>query len=164
MIKKGDIYMVNETGYEVGCEQHGKRPAVILSNQLNNTFSETVEIVFCTTARKPSLPTHVIIHSTEKTSVVLAEQITTVSKSRLESKIGECSLDELKKIEKAVLISLDISECENQNKEDDSLSIIQMERDTYKQLYDSLLDKVLGVNARRNLDKEVKNPENRIFS
>ena len=45
-----------------GHVQHGTRPVVIVSNDLNNTHSPVVSVVPCTTQRrKPTLPTHVYL-------------------------------------------------------------------------------------------------------
>lgn len=54
-IKRGDIFYVSKFGYQVGSEQHAGRPAVIISNNECNRYSETVEIVFCTTKPKTEL-------------------------------------------------------------------------------------------------------------
>lgn len=81
-MKRGDIYFV-VGGAAVGSEQTANRPAVIVSNDIGNRFAPIVEVVYLTTRKKVSLPTHVFIGSAPKPSVALCEQIVTVSKSRL---------------------------------------------------------------------------------
>ena len=91
-IKKGDIYYATLDPI-IGSEQDGKRPVVVVQNNLANKYSPTVIAAAITSqTNKTKLPTHIEIG--EKTSglksnsVVLAEQIRTIDKSRLKEKIG----------------------------------------------------------------------------
>lgn len=68
-----------------------------------------VEVVFLTTREKKPLPTHVKIISSRQPSIALCEQIETVDKGRIGNYINEVSQAELKGIERAILISLDIA-------------------------------------------------------
>lgn len=107
---RGQIYYVYPRGCEyTGSEQGGGRPAIIVSNDVGNEYSSVVEVVFLTTREKKPLPTHVKIVSSKCPSVALCEQIETVDKGRIGSYINEVSQAELKGIEKAILISLDIA-------------------------------------------------------
>ena len=107
---RGQIYYVYPRGYEyTGSEQGGGRPAIIVSNDVGNEYSSVVEVVFLTTREKKPLPTHVKIASSRRPSIALCEQIETVDKGRIGSYINEISQAELKGIEKAILISLDIA-------------------------------------------------------
>lgn len=106
-IRRGDIFYITD-GYSVGSEQWSGRPAIIVSNDLNNRHSDTVEVVYLTTSRKKNLPTHVTVKGTGRRSTALCEQITTVSVSRLGGYMGAASSKELADLEKAILISLDL--------------------------------------------------------
>lgn len=107
---RGQIYYVYPRGYEyTGSEQGGGRPAIIVSNDVGNEYSSVVEVVFLTTREKKPLPTHVKIISSRCPSIALCEQIETVDKGRIGNYINEISQAELKGIEKAILISLDIA-------------------------------------------------------
>ena len=64
---RGSIWYV-ESGYSTGSEQLPGRPAIIVSNDVNNKHSSTVEMVYLTTAPKHDLPTHVTIRSTSRGS------------------------------------------------------------------------------------------------
>lgn len=107
---RGQIYYVNPRccGYR-GSEQGGGRPAVIVSNDVGNGYSKVVEVVFLTTREKKPLPTHVAIGSARHPSIALCEQIETVDKRRIGRYINEVTEAELSRIEKAILISLDIA-------------------------------------------------------
>lgn len=105
-VKKGDIFYIAKS-VSVGSEQHGGRPAIVVSNNYGNRYSDCVEIVYLTTKSKHKLPTHVDIIAREP-STALCEQICTVSKKRLESYVRSLSLTERRMIDTALLISLGI--------------------------------------------------------
>ena len=104
-IKRGDIYYV-ESNYSVGSEQRAGRPAVIVSNEKNNEFSSTVELVYLTTQPKNDLPTHVQVHGTGRTSTALCEQVHTVDTQRLGNYCGCCTEQEMLNIDIALIVSL----------------------------------------------------------
>lgn len=108
MIKRGQIYYIKSNYKEVGSEQYAGRPAVIVSNNKNNYCSEVVEVVYMTTQPKHDLPTHVCTNSTGTPSILLCEQINSVSKLRVGDYIGTLSDDELQALDIALTISLGI--------------------------------------------------------
>lgn len=108
-IRRGDIYYIDRADYPHGSEQRGGRPAIIVSNNLNNRYSPTVEIVYLTTAPKKDLVTHVTIWGTKVKSIALCEQVTTVSKTRIGGYLGACSQREMERIDSAVMLSLGIN-------------------------------------------------------
>ena len=105
---RGQIYYVYPKDY-TGSEQGGGRPAIIVSNDVGNEYSQVVEVVFLTTREKKPLPTHVAINSAKYPSTALWEQIDSVDKERIGGYINEISQAEMKNIERALLVSLDIS-------------------------------------------------------
>lgn len=115
---RGDVYYIDR-GTATGSEQYGGRPAIIVSNEKNNTFSDTLEVVYLTTQPKKYLPTHVQIHSLKRESIAICEQITTVSKERVGSYGGAITAQEMLNVENAMLISLDLSLAPSPAKEDE---------------------------------------------
>lgn len=105
---RGSIWYV-ESGYSTGSEQRPGRPAIIVSNDVNNKHSSTVEMVYLTTAPKHDLPTHVTIRSTSRVSTAICEQITTVATERIGSYCGTVTDAEMSSIETAMLISLGLA-------------------------------------------------------
>lgn len=101
----GQVYHVKGS-QTTGSEQAGGRPAVIVNNDVGNSYSTIAEIVYLTMQKKPNLPTHVPIHSTARPSTTLCEQIQTVCKDRLYKYIGTVSAQEMAQIDEALLISL----------------------------------------------------------
>ena len=91
-ICRGELYIANLNPYE-GCEQGGIRPVLIIQNDLGNRYSPTVIAAAITSqTNKTKLPTHIELGENtsglKSNSVVLAEQIRTIDKSRLKEKIG----------------------------------------------------------------------------
>lgn len=107
-IYRGQIYYIHPQEV-VGSEQEGGRPAIIVSNNVCNEHSRVVEVVFLTTKEKPPLPTHVKISSTNRISTALCEQIESVDRSRLGKYINQVSESEMLYLEKAMMLSLQIS-------------------------------------------------------
>lgn len=109
-IKRGKIYYANLCPI-VGSEQGGIRPVVILQNDKGNLNSTTTIIAPITSELdKAYLPTHIIFKSDcmKKESMVLLEQIRTIDKSRLGRFVGIMDDKTMKRIDKAILISLGV--------------------------------------------------------
>ena len=111
-VKRGDIFYADLSPV-VGSEQGGIRPVIIIQNDIGNRYSPTVIVAAITSQiNKAKLPTHVEISSEEyglnRDSVVLLEQIRTLDKKRLKEKIGHMTEDDMKKVNKSLLISLNL--------------------------------------------------------
>ena len=105
--KRGDIYYIKGIEGTVDSEQKGTRPGVIISNDTGNKHSPNVLITYLTTAdNKSPLPTHVVINSAQKQSIVLCECIKEISKSRVLEYVGKVADCEMEQINKALKISL----------------------------------------------------------
>ena len=99
----------HEGGATNGSEQFADRPAVVVSNDENNKHSGAIEVVYMTTQPKTDLPTHVTVRSTGRLSTVLCEQVSSVSTDRVNNYIGQVSEQEMKNIDIALMISLQLS-------------------------------------------------------
>ena len=108
-IKRMEIYMADlpKVG---GSVQSGKRPVLIVQNDVGNVKSSTVVVVPLTSKCKKWQIAHVDIPTStglSKESVALCEQILTVSKECLGKRLGIIENPKLiKNIEKALLITL----------------------------------------------------------
>ena len=113
VIKRGDIFYADLRPV-VGSEQGGVRPVIIIQNDTGNKNSPTV-ICAAITSRmnKAKLPTHVELDSTKcdivKDSVILLEQLRTIDKKRLKDKVCHVDREIIEKVDKALLISLELS-------------------------------------------------------
>lgn len=108
-VHRGDIFYIKKDFDRYGSEQDGGRPCIIISNEKNNTYCDTVEVVYCTGQQKRlDLPTHVLVRSTPVPSTVLCEQIVTADKERLGEFLGRCTESEMQRINVALAISIAI--------------------------------------------------------
>lgn len=113
-MKRGDIYRA-DLDPVVGSEQGGIRPVLIVQNDRGNQHSPTVIVAAITTRRKKTtLPVHVEITAAEsgltRDSVVLTEQVRTLEKTRLTRYLGTLDEDAMKRIDRALGVSLKIAE------------------------------------------------------
>ena len=108
-IRRGEIIYIARGGATNGSEQFADRPAVVVSNDENNKHSGVIEVVYMTTQPKTDLPTHVTVRSTGRLSTVLCEQVSSVSTDRVNNYIGQVSEQEMKNIDIALMISLQLS-------------------------------------------------------
>ena len=112
-IRRGDIYYADLSPV-TGSEQGGVRPVLIIQNNIGNRHSPTVICAAITSKmNKAKLPTHIEIsagrYQIEKNSVVLLEQIRTIDKQRLREYVCHVDQELMKKVEKALKISLELS-------------------------------------------------------
>ncbi|MDR3189678.1 MAG: type II toxin-antitoxin system PemK/MazF family toxin [Lactobacillaceae bacterium] len=111
-VLRGDIFFADLSPV-TGSEQGGQRPVVIVQNDVGNLYSPTTIVVPITAKlAKPKLPTHVgLLASIKETgilrdSVILAEQVRTIDKTRIQDRIGKVPGNVLAKIDQALVISL----------------------------------------------------------
>ena len=112
-IKRGDLFWVNLDPAH-GSEQAGRRPVLVLQNDIGNELAPTTIIAPLTTKSfTKEYPTNVHlpkgIGGLKSDSTVLLSQIRTVDKSRLQKKLGRLSESYLEKVERAIRISLGLS-------------------------------------------------------
>jgi len=117
VVKRGEIFYADLSPV-IGSEQGGIRPVIIIQNDIGNRYSPTVIVAAITSQiNKAKLPIHVEISSEEyglnRDSVVLLEQIRTLDKRRLKEKIGHMTEADMKKVNKALAISLNLSWVKN---------------------------------------------------
>ncbi len=83
--QRGDIYFIRLDN-STGSEQSGTRPAVILQNDVGNTYSPTLIVATLTskTEKKAAQPTHCLVEPEKlEPSIVQAEQIFTIDIQKL---------------------------------------------------------------------------------
>ena len=112
IIKRGDIYYADLSPV-VGSEQGGIRPVLIIQNNIGNRHSPTIICAAITSKmNKAKLPTHIELNAARyhmvKDSVILLEQLRTIDKTRLKDRICHLDSDIMKKVGRALQISLDL--------------------------------------------------------
>lgn len=123
LIKRLDIIWVDFGNQRLkGSIQSGLRPAVVVSNNVGNRHSgilevatildnmdEYLRVIPLTSKEKRSMPTHLWIEGfgLKGRSLILGEQITTISKMQVKNIVGRITDDEIAdKINKIIQISL----------------------------------------------------------
>lgn len=89
--------------------QGGTRPVLILQNDIGNRYASTVIVAKITSQiNKANIPTHVKIKKDglKNESVIMLEQIATLDKKDLLTKVDSLDFRELRAVEKALKISM----------------------------------------------------------
>ena len=112
-MKRGDIFYADLRPV-IGSEQGGIRPVLIIQNDVGNRHSPTVICAAITSKmNKAKLPTHIELDSTkydmDKDSVILLEQLRTIDKKRLKDRICHLDGEIMKKVNRALEISLELN-------------------------------------------------------
>lgn len=137
---RGSLYYVDD------------RIVLVVSNYLNNKHSNRIEVVYLTnTQRSNPLPTHVTVDVFE-TMTVHCEGIYTVRRDQIGRWIKSLTADEMKAVDKALAVSIGLTETWNENSSeaaddliaDDMMVIIEAEKNLYKKMYEQLLARLLG--------------------
>lgn len=111
-IERGQVYFALLEPV-LGCEQGGRRPVVVVSNNMGNRHGSTVIAVPVTAAVKAQLPTHVALGGsgglTER-SIALCEQVRTIDKRRLGRRVGRVGAQGMALIGAALETALALAE------------------------------------------------------
>lgn len=105
LVKRGEIWWV-DFNPSIGGEIQKTRPAVIVSNDFANEASNRVQVVPLTSKIDKCYPCEAYILVNDKQSKAMADQIMTVSKQRLKSKIGVILDSEMTLLERALKVQL----------------------------------------------------------
>ncbi len=106
---RGEVWWV-EFAASTGGEIRKRRPAVIMSNDLANRHLNRVQVVPMTTKIDRVFPSEAVVTIRRRRSKAMADQIATVGKHRLIDRIGKLAMSDLRLVERAVRIQLDLVE------------------------------------------------------
>jgi len=106
-MKRREVWWVNFDP-SIGGEIKKKRPAVIISNDASNKFLNRVQVVPLTSKTEKIYPSEAVVVFQGEERKAMADQLATVSKERLFRHADILSQEDMRKIEDAIKIQLDL--------------------------------------------------------
>lgn len=106
-VKRGSVYWVN-LDPSIGSESKKLRPAVVISNNIQNELSDRVVVVPITSKVDRVYPFEVKTIIEGKIAKIMADQIRAVDKVRFTKYICEISRDTMQALEEAVKLTLNL--------------------------------------------------------
>ena len=106
-MKRREVWWVNFDP-SIGGEIKKKRPAVIISNDASNKFLNRVQVVPLTSKTERIYPSEAVVVFKGEERKAMTDQLATVSKTRLFRRADILSQEDMRKIEEAVKVQLDI--------------------------------------------------------
>jgi mRNA interferase MazF len=107
-MNRAEVWWVNFNP-SVGGEIQKQRPAVIISNNAANKHLNRVQVIPLTSNTERLYPGEAYITLNGQQRKAMADQLTTVSKTRFSTLIGVISPADMQKIEQAVITQLDLT-------------------------------------------------------
>ena len=158
IILRGEIYWICLDD-SVGSEEMTGRPAVVISGNSRNEKENTVIMAYITSANVAS-PYNVSIDLNGDKKRVLCGQLRTIDKSRLTKFLGSLSEPEMIRLNGALATSLCLPPpgkpvSVKEPPANMEMIKLQAERDTYKRLYETVLEEFVELRFKRDVGEKL---------
>lgn len=113
LCKRGEVYFADLNPVR-GREQGGRRPVLIIQNDIGNRHSPVTIVAAITSAvSERAYPTEVRLAAglggLPRESAVLLNQIKTIDKERLEQRLGQLDAAAMRQVDEAIKLSLGLT-------------------------------------------------------
>lgn len=118
-MRRGEVYFT-DLDPVIGSEQGGKRPCVVIQNDIGNKYSPMTIVAPMTERGKKNLPTHVPVSEYDpvsRSSSIITEQVRAINKSRMGDFLGRLSDETMQKVDEALRISLALNKERKEERE-----------------------------------------------
>ena len=108
-MNRSEVWLINFDP-SMGGEIKKTRPAIIISNDAANKFLNRVQVVPLTSKTDRLYPSEAYITLMGRQNKAMADQLATVSKTRLIKRIGKINSSEMLEVERIIKIQLGLLE------------------------------------------------------
>jgi mRNA interferase MazF len=105
--RRGEVWWISFDP-SIGGEIQKTRPAIIISNNAANTALNRLIVIPLTSQASKVYPGQTIVTLNGEARKAMADQLTTASKQRLRTKLGQLSASDVSAVESAILLHLGI--------------------------------------------------------